>query len=36
MLKGGYGTIYNPLMMVFPFDNMSYVDEISDTQFLIG
>lgn len=34
--KRGLGTIFNPLFFVFPLDSNNYVDEIADTQFLIG
>lgn len=34
--RKGLGTIFNPVFFVFPLDNNNYVDEIADTQFLIG
>lgn len=34
--KKGLGTIWRPLFFEFPFDANNYVDEIADTQFLIG
>ena len=34
--KRGLGTIFNPLFFVFPLDSNGYLDEIADTQFLIG
>lgn len=34
--KRGLGTIFNPLFFPFPLDSNNYVDEIVDTQFLIG
>lgn len=34
--KRGLGTIFNPLFFAFPLDSNNYIDEIADTQFLIG
>lgn len=34
--KKGQGTIFNPLFFIFPADNNNYIDEVADTQFLIG
>lgn len=34
--KRGLGTIFNPLFVIFPTDSNNYVDEIADSQFLIG
>jgi hypothetical protein len=34
--KRGLGSIFNPLFFVFPLDSNNYVDEIADTQFIIG
>lgn len=34
--KRGLGTIFNPLFFSFPLDSNVYVDDIADTQFLIG
>ena len=34
--KRGLGTIFNPLFVAFPLDSNNYVDEIAETQFLIG
>jgi alpha-glucosidase (family GH31 glycosyl hydrolase) len=34
--RRGVGTIFNPLFFVFPLDNNNFVDEIAETQFLIG
>ena len=34
--RKGLGTIFTPLFYNYPFDNNLYVDEIADTQFLLG
>ena len=34
--KRGLGTIFKPLFFEFPFDSNTYLDDIVDTQFLIG
>lgn len=34
--KGGLGTIWRPLFFEFPLDQNTYIDEIADTQFMIG
>lgn len=34
--KRGLGTIFNPLFFAFPLDNNNYIDEVADSQFLIG
>jgi len=34
--KKGLGTIFRPLFFEFPFDSNTYLDDIVDTQFLIG
>lgn len=34
--KKGLGTIWRPLFFEFPLDSNTYIDDIADTQFLIG
>jgi alpha-glucosidase (family GH31 glycosyl hydrolase) len=34
--KRGLGTIWKPLFFVYPQDDNTYIDEVSDTQFMIG
>ena len=34
--KKGLGSIFKPLFFAFPGDNNAYIDEISDTQFMVG
>lgn len=34
--KRGIGTIWRPLFFEFPADNTAFLDEIADTQFLVG
>lgn len=34
--KHGLGTIFRPLFFDYPLDSNTYVDDIADTQFLIG
>lgn len=34
--KKGLGTIWRPLFFEFPFDTNTYLDDIADTQILIG
>lgn len=34
--KKGLGSIFKPLFFVFPSDNNLYLDDICDTQFMIG
>lgn len=34
--RRGLGSIYNPLFFIYPLDNNNYVDEIAETQFLVG
>ncbi len=34
--KKGLGTIWRPLFFEFPLDSNTYLDEVADTQFLIG
>lgn len=34
--KKGLGSIFKPLFFVYPSDNNAYVDDIVDTQFMIG
>lgn len=34
--KRGLGTIWRPLFFEFPLDSNTYIDEIADTQFLLG
>ena len=34
--KRGLGTIWRPLFFQFPLDSNTYLDEIADTQFMIG
>jgi len=34
--KKGLGSIWKPLFFEFPQDNNNYLDDIADTQFLIG
>lgn len=34
--KKGLGTIWRPLFFQFPTDSNTYIDDIADTQFLIG
>lgn len=34
--KKGLGTVFKPLFFVFPIDKNVYIDEICDTQFMIG
>jgi len=34
--KKGLGSIFKPLFFVYPSDNNAYVDDIVDTQFMVG
>ncbi len=34
--KKGLGSIFKPLFFVFPSDNNAYLDDIADSQFMIG
>lgn len=34
--KKGLGTIFKPLFFAYPSDNNAFVDDICDTQFLVG
>jgi len=34
--KRGLGTIWRPLFFEFPQDNTASLDEVADTQFLVG
>lgn len=34
--KKGLGSIFKPLFFVYPGDNNAYVDDIADTQFMVG
>lgn len=34
--KKGLGSIFKPMFFAYPSDNNAYVDEICDTQFLVG
>lgn len=34
--KKGLGSIFKPLFFVYPGDNNAYVDDIVDTQFMVG
>lgn len=36
MNKRGLGSIWRPLFFEFPFDTNTYIDEIADTEFMIG
>ena len=36
VMKKGLGTIWKPLFFEFPLDSNSYIDDIVNTQFLIG
>ena len=36
VIKRGLGTIFKPLFYTFPLDNNNFVDDISDSQFMIG
>ena len=36
MIKKGLGAIFKPLFFSFPSDNNNYVDDIVDTQFMVG
>jgi alpha-glucosidase (family GH31 glycosyl hydrolase) len=35
-MKRGLGTIWKPLFFEYPLDSNNYIDDIVDTQFLIG
>lgn len=34
--KKGLGSIFKPLFFVYPSDNNVYLDDIADTQFMVG
>lgn len=34
--KKGLGTIWKPLFFVYPLDDNTYIDDIADSQFLVG
>lgn len=34
--KKGLGSIFKPLFFVYPSDSNAYLDEICDTQFMVG
>ena len=36
VMARGIGSIYNPLLYIFPLDDNNYKDEIADTQFMVG
>lgn len=36
ILQKGFGSIFKPVFFSIPSDNQNYVDDVADTQFLIG
>jgi len=34
--KRGFGSIFKPLFFEFPLDNNLYLDEVANSQFMIG
>lgn len=34
--KKGLGSIFKPLFFVYPSDNNAFLDDIADTQFMVG